>query len=117
MSPGVSIDLVCLAEQPLHTVPLFKFFNKTLGLGDSDIGDDYNIPHWMNHNFYTSPKIRNKTENFVPRIKVPDVILSSLGRNGEYEKGERIFNTRSFSAKVTRFGQIFSFFSQLCTFV
>ena len=88
MSLGVSIDLVCLAEQPLHTVPLFKFFNKTLGLGESDIGDDYNIPHWMNHNFYTSPKTRNKTENFVPRIKVPDVILSSLGRNGEYEKGQ-----------------------------
>jgi len=79
---------VCLAEQPLHTVPLLKFFNKTLGPGDADLGDDYNIPHWMNHNFYTSPKDRNKTENSVPRIKIPDVVLSSLGRNGESEKGE-----------------------------
>jgi len=87
LDSGVSVDLVCLAEQPLHTIPLLKFFNKTLGHGDPDLGDDYNIPHWMNHNFYTSPKNRNKTENSVPRIKIPDVVLSSLGRNGECEKG------------------------------
>lgn len=71
---------MCLAEQPLHTVPLLKYFNKVVVQGDADLGDDYNIPHWMNHNFYTSPKRRNKTENFVPRIKVPDIVLSSLGR-------------------------------------
>ena len=87
MSLGVSIDLVCLAEQPLHTVPLFKFFNKTLGLRDNDIGDDYNIPHWMNHNFYTSPKTRNKPGNVAPRIKIPEAILNSLGKNGEHEEG------------------------------
>ena len=95
--PGVSIDLVCLAEQPLHTVPLLKFFNKTLGHGDADLGDDYNIPHWMNHNFYSSPKKRNKMENSVPRIKIPDVVLSSLGKNGECERGEGTLVKRSFS--------------------
>ena len=94
--PGVSIDLVCLAEQPLHTVPLLKFFNKTLGHGDAYLGDDYNIPHWMNHNFYTSPKRRNKTEKSVPRIKIPDVVLSSLGKNGECEKGENEKNFQIF---------------------
>jgi len=77
------VDLVCLAEQPLHTVPLLKFFN-----GDADLGDDYNIPHWMNHHFYTSPKKTNKTENSAPRIKIPDVVLSSLDSNGECEKGD-----------------------------
>ena len=84
---GVSIDLVCLAEQPLHTVPLLKYINKVLSQGDANLGDDYNIPHWMNHGFYTSPERRNKKENFVPRIKVPDVVLSSLGRCGGNEKG------------------------------
>jgi len=87
LDSGVSIDLVCLAEQPLHTVPLLKYFNKVRGQMEANIGDDYNIPHWMNHNFYTSPKRRNKTENFIPRIKVPDIVLSALGRSGEDGKG------------------------------
>ena len=87
---GVSIDLVCLAEQPLHTVPLLKYINKVLNQGDANLGDDYNIPHWMNHGFYTSPERRNKKENFVPRIKVPDVVLSSLGSCGDNEKGRNM---------------------------
>lgn len=88
---GVSIDLVCLAEQPLHTVPLLKYFNKILGQRDAHLGDDYNIPHWMNHNFYTSPKRRNKKDNYVPRIRVPDIVLSSLGRSSDGGKGEKHF--------------------------
>ena len=91
---GVSIDLVCLAEQPLHTVPLLKYINKVLSQGDANLGDDYNIPHWMNHGFYTSPERRNKKENFVPRIKVPDVVLSSLGRCGGNEKGRNMGSSK-----------------------
>ena len=87
---GVSIDLVCLAEQPLHTVPLLKYISKVLSQGDANLGDDFNIPHWMNHGFYTSPERRNKKENFVPRIKVPDVVLSSLGRCGGNENGRNM---------------------------
>ena len=63
---------------------------------EANIGDDYNIPHWMNHNFYTSPKRRNKTENFIPRIKVPDIVLSALGRSDEGVKGETAFNAFNF---------------------
>ena len=51
------------------------------------LADDYNIPHWMNHNFYTSPKTRNKPGNVAPRIKIPEAILNSLGKNGEHEEG------------------------------
>lgn len=91
LDSGVSIDLVCLAEQPLHTVPLLKYFNKILGQRDAHLGDDYNIPHWMNHNFYTSPKRRNKKDNYVPRIRVPDIVLSSLGRSSDGGKGEKHF--------------------------
>ncbi|ELT94063.1 hypothetical protein CAPTEDRAFT_139536 [Capitella teleta] len=68
---GNSSDLVCIGEQPLHAVPLFKFHNnrksKTL-----DVGDDYNIPHWINHSFYTSKLQAEKIAQgkFLPRIKL-----------------------------------------------
>ena len=78
---------MCLAEQPLHTVPLLKYFNKVLGQRDGNLADDYNIPHWMNHNFYASSTTRNKGENYVPRIKVPEVMLNSVGRRSEDGKG------------------------------
>ncbi|EPY81081.1 DEP domain-containing protein 5 [Camelus ferus] len=45
---GIGVDLVCMGEQPLHAVPLFKLHNRTAPRG-SRLGDDYNIPHWINH--------------------------------------------------------------------
>ncbi|XP_056591753.1 GATOR complex protein DEPDC5 isoform X2 [Triplophysa dalaica] len=65
---GIGVDLVCMGEQPLHAVPLFKLHNRTV-LGDSRIGDDYNLPHWINHSFYTS-KSQNSCSCFTPRIKL-----------------------------------------------
>ncbi|XP_042300681.1 GATOR complex protein DEPDC5-like [Sceloporus undulatus] len=47
---GIGVDLVCMGEQPLHAVPLFKLHNRA-GPGDSRLGDDYNIPHWINHRY------------------------------------------------------------------
>lgn len=73
---GVGSDLVCMGEQPLHAAPLFKFHSKNQKTA-LEVGDDYNIPHWMNHSFYTSKNqiqfYTNKT--FVPRIKIPPEIF------------------------------------------
>ena len=35
---AIGSDLVCLGEQPLHSVPLFKY----------EIAETYDIPHWIN---------------------------------------------------------------------
>ncbi|XP_036679013.1 GATOR complex protein DEPDC5 isoform X7 [Balaenoptera musculus] len=65
---GIGVDLVCMGEQPLHAVPLFKLHNRS-GPRDSRVGDDYNIPHWINHSFYTS-KSQLFCNSFTPRIKL-----------------------------------------------
>ncbi|XP_055008047.1 GATOR complex protein DEPDC5 isoform X2 [Boleophthalmus pectinirostris] len=65
---GIGVDLVCMGEQPLHAVPLFKLHNKPTP-GDSRVGDDYNLPHWINHSFYTS-KSQSPCSSFTPRIKL-----------------------------------------------
>jgi hypothetical protein len=36
---GIGSDLVCLGEQPLHAVPLFKY---------DTMEPSYGIPHWIN---------------------------------------------------------------------
>uniref|UniRef100_A0A8C5M0L9 DEP domain containing 5, GATOR1 subcomplex subunit n=1 Tax=Leptobrachium leishanense TaxID=445787 RepID=A0A8C5M0L9_9ANUR len=65
---GIGVDLVCMGEQPLHAVPLFKLHNRCTS-GDSRLGDDYNIPHWINHSFYTSQS-QPQMNMFTPRIKL-----------------------------------------------
>uniref|UniRef100_A0A3Q2Y6N2 DEP domain containing 5, GATOR1 subcomplex subunit n=1 Tax=Hippocampus comes TaxID=109280 RepID=A0A3Q2Y6N2_HIPCM len=73
---GIGVDLVCLGEQPLHAVPLFKLHNKSTP--DSSVGNDYNLPHWINHSFYTS-KSQNSFNTFIPRMKL-------AGHKRHYEK-------------------------------
>ncbi|XP_069789694.1 GATOR1 complex protein DEPDC5 isoform X4 [Narcine bancroftii] len=65
---GIGVDLVCMGEQPLHAVPLFKLHNRSVP-GDPRLGDDYNIPHWINHSFYTSQS-QLYCNGFTPRIKL-----------------------------------------------
>ncbi|GFO09932.1 dep domain-containing protein 5, partial [Plakobranchus ocellatus] len=76
---GVGSDLVCMGEQPLHAAPLFKFHSKSSD-HSIEVGDDYNIPHWMNHSFYMSKiQIENHMNSpFVPRIKPPPALLKEL---------------------------------------
>ncbi|XP_061694755.1 GATOR1 complex protein DEPDC5 isoform X5 [Syngnathoides biaculeatus] len=63
---GIGVDLVCMGEQPLHAVPLFKLHNRSTP--DSCMGNDYNLPHWINHSFYTSKSL-NSCNTFIPRLK------------------------------------------------
>uniref|UniRef100_A0A2R5L6X3 DEP domain-containing protein n=1 Tax=Ornithodoros turicata TaxID=34597 RepID=A0A2R5L6X3_9ACAR len=65
---GIGSDLVCLGEQPLHAVPLFKFHSRHI-LG-GNLKDDYNMPHWINLSFYSS-NTSSTYSKFVPRIKLP----------------------------------------------
>jgi hypothetical protein len=39
---GIGSDLVCMGEQPLHAVPLFKYPTEH---GNNDFG----VPHWLNY--------------------------------------------------------------------
>ncbi|GAB6030056.1 hypothetical protein CHUAL_005739 [Chamberlinius hualienensis] len=74
---GVGSDLVCLGEQPLHAVPLFKFHSKI------SLSDDYSMPHWTNLSFYSYPKSYSSA-TFIPRIKLPQ--LRSIKPTKEKQK-------------------------------
>ncbi|KAJ8312500.1 hypothetical protein KUTeg_009873 [Tegillarca granosa] len=83
---GVGSDLVCMGEQPLHAAPLFKFHSRSART-TLEVGDDYNIPHWMNHSFYTSKnQIQARLRgSFIPRIKPPPEIFEKKPKSKERE--------------------------------
>ncbi len=59
---GIGSDLVCLGEQPLHQVPLFKYASS----------DTYSVPYWINQSFYKSSQFefRYCNSKFRPRVKI-----------------------------------------------
>jgi len=44
---GSSSNMVCMAAQPEHAIPLFIFTQA------DGFGNDYNIPHWISYSYYT----------------------------------------------------------------
>lgn len=85
---GIGSDLVCLGEEPLHAVPLFRFYNKQMPRNAPSVADDYNMPHWINLSFYSTSH-QNIYTSFVPRIKLPTL------RPEEKKEKERGFSKRS----------------------
>ncbi|CAF3826595.1 unnamed protein product [Adineta steineri] len=60
---GIGSDLVCLGEQPLFAVPLFKFFKE-----NPNTADDYQIPHWMNLSYYHNSTTPSCFQRYIPRL-------------------------------------------------
>ncbi|CAF4072663.1 unnamed protein product, partial [Adineta steineri] len=61
---GIGSDLVCLGEQPLFAVPLFKFFKE-----NPNIADDYQIPHWINLSYYRNSRTPSFFQRYIPRLR------------------------------------------------
>ena len=79
---GVGSDLICVGEQPLHAVPLFRFYDPLKG-GDSSQANQYSMPHWINLSFY-HPNKRVGYSAFSARIKIPsdvDVVVHNNENN------------------------------------
>jgi len=76
---GVGSDLICVGEQPLHAVPLFKMYSKG---GQPRGQEDFSMPWWINLSFHTSNR-KIGYSSFIPRIKLPPL---RKGEEGEVKE-------------------------------
>ncbi|KAF7490231.1 GATOR complex protein DEPDC5 [Sarcoptes scabiei] len=98
---GIGSDLVCLGEQPLHAVPLFKFISRHSNIPN----DEYNMPHWINLSFYSSKQsISLSSNSFIPRIKMPNIDSNpiTISNRRDNSNGSILVNHKSLNESLDR---------------
>ena len=72
---GVGSDLICVGEQPLHAVPLFKYHHKDKVTSPVD---DFSMPHWINLSFFERTDHKVGYSNYKTRINTPRSIEKKM---------------------------------------
>ncbi|CAJ0941511.1 unnamed protein product, partial [Mesorhabditis belari] len=62
---GISLDMVCLGQQPLHVTPLFIFHDR-----EGQVYKHY-TPHWMNYSYFRMDGKKPTLATFTPRVILP----------------------------------------------
>lgn len=81
---GISLDLVCLAQMPLHTAPIFSFATHSDNALHGVTQTEYSVPYWINCSFYTPELDRPyRPDRFVPRCKMDGMRMIELVGSGQ----------------------------------